>query len=109
MARPAEPISIRRLADSLSIAWDARDVVTANDSVVRLIRVEGTMDWHHHEEDQLFVCWDGTFTIELEGERAIELKPGDVFVVPRRTEHKTQAPGLAHALMSIGDHTMARL
>ena len=102
-----QPISIPRLADSLSIAWDARDVVTANDSVFRLIRLEGTMDWHHHEEDQLFVCWDGTFTIQLEGEDVVELNPGDVFVVPRGTEHKTRTGGLAHALMSIGVHTMA--
>jgi quercetin dioxygenase-like cupin family protein len=108
MSSPAQPISISRLADSLSIAWDARDVVTANGSVFRLIRVEGTMEWHHHEEDQLFVCWDGTFTVELEASPAVELKRGDVFVVPRGTEHKTHANGLAHALMSIGVHTMAR-
>lgn len=108
MSRPAEPISIPRLADSLSIAWDARDVVTANGSVFRLIRVEGMMDWHHHEEDQLFVCWDGTFTVELAGSPSVELKPGDVFVIPRGTEHMTHAKNLAHALMSIGVHTMAR-
>ena len=108
MPEPAQPISIPRLADSLSIAWDARDVVTANGSVFRLIRVEGTMEWHHHEEDQLFVCWDGTFTVELADSPTVELKPGDVFVIPRGTEHKTHAGHLAHALMSIGVHTMAR-
>ena len=54
------------------------------------------------------MCWDGTFTVELEGSPAVELKPGDVFVIPRGTGHKTQSNRLAHALMSIGVHTMAR-
>jgi len=103
-----EPISINKLADSLTEAWDARDVVTANDSVLRLIRVDGTMDWHHHEEDQLFVCWDGTFTVEVEGSPAIGLYPGDVLVVPKGAAHTTRSERVAYALMSIGVHTMAR-
>ena len=108
MSRSYEAISISKLAGSISVAWDARDVVTANDSVLRLLRLDGTMDWHHHEEDQLFVCWEGTFVIEFEEEPALTLEAGDVFVVPRGVEHKTVADTPAYALMSIGVHTMAR-
>ena len=108
MSRSFDRISIAKLAQSISIPWDARDVVTANESVLRVLRLEGTMDWHHHEEDQLFVCWEGTFTLELQEERAVTLEAGDVFVIPRGVEHKTRADAPAYALMSIGVHTMAR-
>lgn len=108
MPTAKEPISIPQLAHSLPASWETRDVVSANDSVLRVVRVEGTMDWHRHEEDQLFICWEGAFTIQLEPSELVVLNPGDVFVVPRHTQHKTSASGRAYALMSIGLHTMAR-
>ena len=108
MSRPIEAISITTLARSISTPWEARDLVTANESVLRVFRIEGAMEWHHHEEDQLFVCWDGMFTIEIQGAPAVTLKPGDVFVVPRGLEHTTKADEPAYALMSVGVHTMAR-
>jgi quercetin dioxygenase-like cupin family protein len=108
MSTGKEPISIPQVARALSASWETGDVVSANDSVLRVVRVEGTMDWHRHEEDQLFICWEGAFTIELEPREVVELSRGDVFVVPRRTPHKTWSAGVAYALMSIGLHTMAR-
>jgi len=108
MAPPKEPVSIRRLAESLPGPYETRDLVTANDSVLRVVRVEGAMDWHHHEEDQLFICWQGSFTIEVAGSAPVSLDPGDVLVIPRHTEHRTSAESLAYALMSIGAHTLAR-
>ena len=109
MSRSNEPLSISRLAESITVPWDARDLVTANDSVFRVLRAEGMMEWHHHEEDQLFLCWSGTFTIEQRGLAAVRLGPGDIFVIPRGVEHTTSADAPAYVLMSIGVHTPARL
>jgi quercetin dioxygenase-like cupin family protein len=102
------PISIPEIARALPASWETGDLVTVNDSVLRVVRVEGVMDWHRHEEDQLFICWEGTFTIEPEGASPVVLKSGDVFVVPRHVRHKTSAASVAYALMSIGVHTPAR-
>ena len=54
----------------------------------------------HHDEDELFLCWSGTFRIEIEGGEDVQLSQGDLFVVPARTEHRPVADqGPAYALL----------
>ncbi len=93
------PISIDPLLASLPGPWQPRDVVAVNDAVVRAARLEGEFPWHHHDEDELFLCWDGSFRIELEGREAVDLAAGDVFVVPRGLRHRPVAEHAAHVLM----------
>lgn len=98
--RPMEPaaISIPALAASIGQAWQPRDVVVANDTIVRLARLEDAFPWHHHDEDELFLCCEGAFRIEIAG-GGVELRQGDVFVVPRGTEHRPVAERPAYALL----------
>ena len=97
--RRSAPLSIHSTAESLPGPWQPRDLVTVNDAALRVVRLEGEFPWHHHEEDELFICWDGSFRVELEGDEPVVLGPGDVFVVPRRTRHRPAAPERAHALL----------
>lgn len=92
-------VSIPALIAALPGPWQPVDVTTVNDAVVRLARLEGAFPWHHHDEDELFLCWDGSFVIELESRGSVTLDAGEVFVVPKGVEHRPVAASVAHALM----------
>ena len=95
----SQPVSITDVIAALPGPYQPRDLITANDAVVRIARFEGEFPWHQHDEDELFLCWDGTFRVEVEGQAPVTLGPGDLFVVPRGTTHRPVAGSPAHALM----------
>lgn len=94
-----QPTSITDAIRRLPGPYQPTDLVTVNDAIVRVARLEGEFPWHTHDEDELFLCWDGTFRIELAGEVAVTMGPGDVFVVAAGTEHRPVADEVAHCLL----------
>ena len=94
-----QPISIPLAIDQLPGPWQPADLALVNDAVVKIARLDGEFPWHHHEEDELFLCWDGTFRIEMQDHDDVTLTPGELFVVPRGVRHRPIADQPAHALL----------
>jgi mannose-6-phosphate isomerase-like protein (cupin superfamily) len=92
-------VRLAELAAGITEPWKPVDVTVANDAVVRMARLRGDFPWHRHDEDELFLCWEGSFRIELEGSPSVMLQAGDLFVVPRGVEHRPVADEPAITLL----------
>jgi mannose-6-phosphate isomerase-like protein (cupin superfamily) len=79
--------------------WQPKVVGELNGHQVKLVKLAGPFVWHHHEhEDELFLVVRGRFRMELR-DRAIELAPGELLVVPRGVEHRPVADEEAEVLL----------
>jgi mannose-6-phosphate isomerase-like protein (cupin superfamily) len=84
----ADKVNIPEKLASFSDHWAPRIVARYNDNEVRLVKVDGEFIWHQHDDtDELFLVLDGTLEMELR-DRTVTLGPGELFVVPRGTEHR---------------------
>jgi mannose-6-phosphate isomerase-like protein (cupin superfamily) len=90
------------LAEKLSLFddyWHPRIVAELNGQQVKLAKLKGEFDWHHHEqEDELFLVLKGSLTIKLR-DGDVLLEEGDCIVVPKGVEHKPVAEDEAHVLL----------
>ena len=84
----ADKVNLAEKLASFSDHWAPRIVARYNDNEVRLVKVEGEFIWHQHDDtDELFLVIEGALDIELR-DRIVTLEPGELFVVPRGTEHR---------------------
>jgi mannose-6-phosphate isomerase-like protein (cupin superfamily) len=73
-------------------------VAQVNDYDVRIAHTRGEHVWHVHEDtDEFFLVLDGRFDVSLRDpagqESTVILRQGDIFVVPKGTEHKPSSAG----------------
>jgi mannose-6-phosphate isomerase-like protein (cupin superfamily) len=94
------PISIPQRAAALRTPWQPQDLAAVNDATLRLVRLEGAFPWHQHPQDELFLCWQGSFRLEMRDRAVVTLQQGDVFVIPRDVEHRPVADLPAYALQT---------
>jgi len=84
-------INLRAKLDKFSEHWAPKIVAEMNDYQFKLAKIEGEFIWHQHAEtDEVFIVIDGEMTIEFR-DGQVELKAGEMFVVPKGLEHKPRA------------------
>ena len=92
-------ISIPEKFGQITEQWRPKGIAELNGQELKLVKVQGTFPWHHHEtEDELFLVWRGRFRVEFR-DRTVELGPGELIVVPHGVEHRTAADDEAEVLI----------
>jgi mannose-6-phosphate isomerase-like protein (cupin superfamily) len=92
------PVNLSAALATFGEIYSPRIVGRVNDYDVRIAHARGEHVWHVHDQtDEFFLVLDGTFEVTLReadgGERTVTLRQGDMFVVPKGTEHKPSSPG----------------
>lgn len=90
------------LADKLSKFsdhWSPRIIAELNGQHVKLAKFEGEFVFHHHEhEDELFLVVRGAMRMDFR-DRSVEVREGEMIVVPRGVEHRPVSIGGECAVM----------
>lgn len=95
---PGPPVNLTAALASFGEVWSPRIVTRVNDYDVRVAKTLGEHVWHVHEDtDEFFLVLEGSFDVSLRdasgAESTVALGQGDVFVVPRGTEHRPSSAG----------------
>jgi RimJ/RimL family protein N-acetyltransferase/mannose-6-phosphate isomerase-like protein (cupin superfamily) len=85
------PITIEEKFSKFSAHFRPHGIARMNDYDFKLVRAEGDFVWHSHDNtDETFLVIEGELAIDLR-EGRVTLRSGDMFVVPKGTEHKPYA------------------
>ncbi len=94
-----QPINFKDKFSLFSEQWSPKIIAQMNDYHFKIAKIQGEFVWHSHPEtDEAFIVIHGRMQIEFR-EGAINLKAGEMFVVPRGIEHKPVAEQECHILM----------
>ena len=92
-------INLRQKFSLFNDHWSPNIIGELNGQQVKVAKVKGEFVWHNHkEEDELFYIIKGILKIEFR-DRIIELKEGEMVIIPAGVEHRPVAEEEVHLLL----------
>jgi mannose-6-phosphate isomerase-like protein (cupin superfamily) len=71
--------------------WQPKVIAAMNDYQFKVVKLKGDFVWHEHKDtDETFIVIDGALRIDFR-DGAVHIGAGEMFVVPRRVQHKPHA------------------
>jgi mannose-6-phosphate isomerase-like protein (cupin superfamily) len=68
--------------------WQPKVIAEMNDYQFKVVKLQGDFVWHQHADtDETFIVLDGNLRIDFR-DGAVEIGAGEMYVVPKGTEHK---------------------
>ena len=87
----SKKINIKQKFSKFSEYWSPKVLAKMNDYEFKIAKIKGEFIWHNHTEtDEVFIVIEGNMKILLRG-KTIQLSKGDLYVVPKGTDHKPVA------------------
>jgi mannose-6-phosphate isomerase-like protein (cupin superfamily) len=92
-------VSLTSMLARFSEHWAPKKIAEINDYDVKIVKLQGEFTWHRHPDtDEFFLVIDGQLTIQLH-DGDVVLGPGELFVVPKGTEHCPKADAETSVLL----------
>jgi mannose-6-phosphate isomerase-like protein (cupin superfamily) len=92
-------INLDEKFSKFSERWTPKIIARMNDYHFKLVRLQGDFVWHRHADtDEVFLVLHGAMTIHFR-DGDVEVRAGEMFVVPRGVEHKTSALAECQAML----------
>jgi len=89
-----EPINIMNKFSLFNEEWTPKIIGELNGQYVKVCKLEGDFVWHSHEnEDELFMVFKGTLLIDFRDDRTVEVKEGEILIIPKGVEHRPHTNG----------------
>ena len=92
-----KPINSINIAEKFSLfesLWTPHIIGELNGQYVKLCKLRDDFVWHSHEnEDELFMVFKGTLLMDIRDGRTVEVKEGEILIVPRGVEHRPHTNG----------------
>ena len=93
------PINLEEKLAKFSEYWSPKIIAQMNDYHFKIVKVQGEFIWHDHPgTDEVFVVLKGQLEIHFRDGKVV-LHEGEMFVVPKRLEHKPVAEQECHILL----------
>jgi len=84
-------INLKRKLSKFADHWAPKIIAQMNDYHFKLVKFQGEFVWHRHDDtDEVFIVLDGEMFIAFR-DGGLELKAGEMLVVPKGIEHKPSA------------------
>ena len=81
-------INFENKLEKFSEHWSPKIIAQMNDYHFKLVKFQGDFVWHQHADtDEVFIALDGEMSIDFRDGK-VNLKAGEMFVVPAGVEHK---------------------
>lgn len=94
-----DKVNISHAFEEINKYWNQKTIGECNGQLIKLAKGIGEINWHQHDDqDELFILYKGHLTIQLRNKN-IDLLPGEMFIVPKGTEHCPVSHGLSEFLI----------
>ena len=89
-----EAINIMNKFSLFNDEWTPKIIGELNGQYLKVCKLKDDFVWHSHEnEDELFMVFKGTLLIDFREGRTVEVKEGEILIVPKGVEHRPHTNG----------------
>jgi len=92
-------INFKEKLSKFSEHWSPKIIAQMNNYHFKVVKFQGEFVWHSHDDtDEVFIVLDGEMSISFR-DGSVELKAGEMFVVPKGAEHRPFAEKECKAML----------